>query len=149
MNESNDADGCENIFNRGGDGGLRGGGLLFGREHRGAQAGDGVRQHELFAVAGKIFFIDASNGLGERTLRVGLVFGGEIFFRGRRGGGRRQENFLGGTFNGVAGDKFGRRTFLRADSRNKAQRNNFRTLRDNFQRRGLLALNNFHDTTRV
>ena len=79
MNESNDADGCKNIFNRGGDGGLLGGGVLRGLERDGSRLGDGVRQHELFAVAGKIFCFDKSGGLIERLMRIVLVPRGKIF----------------------------------------------------------------------
>ena len=78
MYESHDADGCKNIFNRGGNGGLFGSGVLRRLERDGARIGYGVRQHELFAMVGKIFCVDAGDRLGERTLRVDLVFSGAI-----------------------------------------------------------------------
>ena len=57
---------------------MLGGGLLCRLERDGARIGYGVGQHELFAMVGKIFRVDAGDGLGERTLRVELVFGGAI-----------------------------------------------------------------------
>ena len=120
-------------------------GLLSRLEHHGTQAGDGGGQHELFAVAGKIFCFDAGGGFGKWIVRVALVPRGKIFFGSRRGDERRQENFLGGLAVGVFGNKFRHRSFLRANSRNKTQRNNFRAVCGDIHGRGLLATDNLHD----
>ena len=64
LDESEDTNGHKNIFNRGGNNGLHSGGVLSRLKCHGTCVSVGVGQHELFAVVGKIFRIDAGDGLG-------------------------------------------------------------------------------------
>ena len=97
----------------------------------------------------KYFALTRAAGLLNGLCALGWFLTARFFFHGRRGVGRGQENFLGGVNGSVFGDKFGRRAFLRTASRNKTQRNNFRSVRNNLHGLGLLAVYNFHDAARL
>ena len=79
VNESNDKDGHKNIFNRGGDNRLHGGGVLSLITCHGSRLSDGVRQYELFTLAREIFYLDAGDCFNQWTLCADLVYRGKIF----------------------------------------------------------------------